>query len=237
MESVIDFGVAGLAVRAARAESLLARGDELGREQVGLYLAAGDELIALKAEVAHGEWSAFCAEHFPERGERSLRWYMQAARWVAANPAEAEVALEQWGCWWDLRKVVIAAGRPARPARERVVKAEQPAVDMTGISMSAARRLVKLQGMCSDTGPEGESARKRVQHLTGVPADQFYGSDRSRGAFVVAGKFIKDNQEWMAAEAAVVAETLVSFAGCSPAVDLDQLIADFAATFREKVGK
>lgn len=237
MESVIDFGVAGLAVRAARASSLMQRGDELGREQIGLYLSAGDELIALKGEVAHGEWAAFCAEHFPNRAERTLRMYMQAARWVAENPAEAAAAQAECGSWRQLRDVVEAANRPERPVRARVVKAEQPAVQMTGISLSTAKRLVKLQGMCSDDGPEGETARGRVLSLTGVSADEFYGSARARGTVLIAGKFVRENQQWVDREATTVADSLVKLAAARPDVDLDQLIADFAATVREKAGK
>ena len=237
MESVIDFGVAGLAVRAARAASLMQRGDELGREQVGLYLSAGDELIGMKAEVAHGEWSAFCAEHFPECAERTLRQYMQAARWVAANPAAAEVALAECGSWRQFRKAVEAAGRPARPARERVVKGEQPAVRMMGVSLSTAKRLVKLKGMCSDSGPEGDVARGRVLRLTGLSADEFYSSDVARGFTAAAPMIDRENQEWLLAKAGLVASALAEIDAKNGRVTADQLIADFAATVRELMGE
>jgi hypothetical protein len=239
------------AARANRIRKLIAESDLAGKTQINLRLTAGSELAQLRAELTAAgrtergadrhlkstfRWGEYCK---PNLGiaEYTAREYIRLAEWAAANPELSESFIESADSWTQYRDLVAAQSAPERPQRapRRAPRTETPAVTSTGISLSSALRINKLRGMCSDTGPEGDTARRRVQKLSGAKPEQLFDSSLSTGLVTCAGDLSRGNREWLNTATSNIARLVREIAEVDPRVTTDQLIADIAATVREQL--
>ena len=90
--------------------------------------------------------------------------------------------------------------------------------------------------MCTDTGPEGETARNRVESLTGQRSEQFFDSSVARGLVGCANNLSRENKQWLNNTASNLAKSLAAIAAVHN-LDIDQLIADFSATVSESASE
>lgn len=237
--------------RANRIRNLIAESDSAGKTQINLRLAAGSELAQLRAELTAAgrggrdqhrnqtstfRWGEYCAAEFPSQSVDNLSRYIRLAEWAAANPELSEQLVARSDSWTDYRTLVDLERAPEpRPRAPRATRTETPAVTSTGISLSSAIRINKLRGMCSDSGPEGETARRRVQKLSGTDSEQLFDSPLSTGLVACAGDLSRGNRDWLNTATSNIARLVREIAEVDPRVTTDQLIADIAATVREQL--
>lgn len=236
--------------RANRIRNLIAESDSAGQTQISLRLSAGLELAQLRAELTAAgrtergadrhitstfRWGDYCQSELGLT-QQTAGQYIRLAEWAAANPELSEQLVARSDSWTDYRTLVDLERAPEpRQRAPRSTRTETPAVTSTGISLSSAVRINKLRGMCSDSGPEGETARRRVQKLSGTDPEQLFDSALSTGLVACAGDLSRGNREWLNTATGNIARLVREIAEVDPRVTTDQLIADIAATVREQL--
>jgi hypothetical protein len=237
--------------RANRIRNLIAESDLAGKNQINLRLTAGSELAQLRAELTAAgrtgqhpcgktkstfRWGEYCRSDLRIKPDTAGQ-YIRLAEWAATNPELSESFVESSDSWTEYRELVRQQSAPERPQRapRRAPRTETPAVTSTGISLSSALRINKLRGMCSDSGPEGDTARRRVQKLSGTDPERLFDSSLSTGLVTCAGDLSRGNREWLNTATSNIARLVREIAEVDPRVTTDQLIADIAATVREQL--
>lgn len=198
-------------------------------------------------------WGDYCAEQFPGIALRTIDHYRHLGLWSAVNSEISEQLIEQSDSWTDYCERVAQYRREQSPLYHTQQRFHQQTVERaaatrahnrraqtvsdspeTGISYNTARRIEKLRGMCSDTGPEGDTARARFEKLTGETPEQFYKTGRSIGLASCANSLDPEQRRTLLESVPVVAETLVAVARENK-LDRTQLVFDFAATLLEHI--
>lgn len=236
--------------RANRIRGLLADSDSAGKNQISLRLSAGLELDQLRSELTAAgrtergadrhlkstfRWGEYCESDLGVTRKTAAE-YIRVALWAAANPELSESLVERSDNWTEYRTLVDLERAPEpRQRAPRATRTETPAVTSTGISLSSAIRINKLRGMCSDSGPEGETARRRVRKLSGTDPEQLFDSPLSTGLIACAGDISRGNREWLDRATSGLAQIVREIAAVDPRVTTDQLLADIAATVREQL--
>ena len=249
MNTAIDITTA----RANRIRQKLAESDSAGRQQIILRLECGIDLGDLRAELTAAgrtgqhpcgktkstfRWGEYCKSELRVHPDTASE-YIRVALWAAGNRELSLRLIEQSDNWTQYLGLVDrhrAENRPPRAPRAPRKTAEQPAIVSTGISFKTAQRIQRLSGMCTDTGPEGETARNRVESLTGQPSEQFFDSSVARGLVGCANNLSRENKQWLNTAASDLA-TALSILASDFNLDIDQLIADFSATVRESASE
>lgn len=249
MNTAIDITTA----RANRIRQKLAESDSAGRQQIILRLECGIDLGDLRAELTESgrterdshrnqkstfRWGEYCESDLGIHRNTASE-YIRVALWAAGNRELSLRLIEQSDNWTQYLGLVDrhrAENRPPRAPRAPRKTAEQPAIVSTGISFKTAQRIQRLSGMCTDTGPEGETARNRVESLTGQPSEQFFDSSVARGLVGCANSLSRENKQWLNTAASDLA-TALSILASDFNLDIDQLIADFSATVRESASE
>jgi hypothetical protein len=239
--------------RARRIRQKLSESDLAGKQQILLRLECGLDLGELRVDLEQSgrvrnpetrkinstfRWGDYCRSDLGVHPDTASE-YIRIANWSACNPEISAQLREQSDNWTQYIGLVAlhrAESRPQRARRAPRKTTEQPAVVSTGISFKTAQRLQRLSGMCTDTGPEGETARNRVESLTGQSAEQFFESPVARGLVGCANSLSRENKQWLNTAAADLAKSLSAMAAVH-SLDIDQLIADFGATVRESASE
>lgn len=203
-------------------------------------------------------WGEYCAEHFPGVSIRTISDYINLGLWSAVNSEISEKLIEQSDSWSEYSRLVgdwkiAQLEQSADPESIRYRQFKQQSAERaaetrarnraansisdspsTGISYKTARRLDKLRGMCSDTGPEGETARARFEKLTGETAEQFFASGRATGLASCANSLEPELRRAFLDTIPSLAESLAGLATVN-SLSREQLVWDFAATLLEHI--
>lgn len=198
-------------------------------------------------------WGDYCERQFPGISRWTIDQYRHLGLWSAVNSEISEKLIEQSDSWTDYRELVAQHRLRSDPEYQRIRQFEQQSRERatatrartraansisdspeTGVSYKTARRLNKLRGMCADTGPEGDTARERVEKLTGETAEQFFASGRATGLAACANSLEPDQRRAFLDTVPALAETLVELAAINH-LNREQLVWDFAATLLEHI--